>query len=78
MALYPKIGFLAWTDKTSETKPMAGRIIIYTSGCPKNQNKCWYKIGLPPTLSSACPAIKMSLKKKLVPRLRSNINIKKA
>jgi len=23
-------------------------IKIYTSGCPKNQNKCWYKIGSPP------------------------------
>lgn len=21
---------------------------MYTSGCPKNQNKCWYKIGSPP------------------------------
>ena len=21
---------------------------MYTSGCPKNQNRCWYKIGSPP------------------------------
>lgn len=28
--------------------PNPGRIRIYTSGCPKNQNKCWYKIGSPP------------------------------
>jgi|SRR5882724_8243365 len=21
---------------------------MYTSGCPKNQNKCWYRIGSPP------------------------------
>lgn len=25
---------------------------MYTSGCPKNQNKCWYKIGSPPPLGS--------------------------
>ena len=45
---YPKIFFLEWTDKTSETIPKAGRATIYTSGWPKNQNKCWNKIGLPP------------------------------
>jgi len=21
---------------------------MYTSGCPKNQNRCWYRIGSPP------------------------------
>lgn len=31
-----------------EINPNPGRIRIYTSGCPKNQNKCWYKIGSPP------------------------------
>jgi len=25
---------------------------MYTSGCPKNQNKCWYKIGSPPPVGS--------------------------
>ena len=25
---------------------------MYTSGCPKNQNKCWYKIGSPPPAGS--------------------------
>jgi len=25
---------------------------MYTSGCPKNQNKCWYKIGSPPPIGS--------------------------
>lgn len=28
--------------------PKPGRIRMYTSGCPKNQNRCWYKIGSPP------------------------------
>jgi hypothetical protein len=32
--------------------PNAGSIKIYTSGCPKNQNKCWYKIGSPPPVIS--------------------------
>jgi len=34
---------------------------MYTSGCPKNQNKCWYKIGSPPPEGS----------KKVVLKLRS-------
>jgi len=25
---------------------------MYTSGCPKNQNKCWYRIGSPPPAGS--------------------------
>jgi hypothetical protein len=35
-----------------EIRPKAGRIRMYTSGWPKNQNKCWYKIGSPPPLGS--------------------------
>lgn len=35
-----------------EITPNAGRIRIYTSGCPKNQNKCWYRIGSPPPAGS--------------------------
>lgn len=27
-------------------------IRIYTSGCPKNQNRCWYRIGSPPPAGS--------------------------
>ena len=38
---------------------------MYTSGCPKNQNKCWYKTGSPPPLES----------KNVVLRLRSVNNI---
>lgn len=38
---------------------------MYTSGCPKNQNKCWYKIGSPPPVGS----------KKEVLKFRSEINI---
>jgi len=35
-----------------ETAPNPGRIKIYTSGCPKNQNRCWYRMGSPPPAGS--------------------------
>lgn len=35
-----------------EMVPNPGRIKIYTSGCPKNQNKCWYSTGSPPPAGS--------------------------
>lgn len=35
-----------------EIIPNPGKIKMYTSGCPKNQNKCWYKIGSPPPAGS--------------------------
>src|SRR5579871_1421165 len=41
--------------------PKAGRIMMYTSGWPKNQNRCWNNIGSPPPAGS----------KKVVPKLRS-------
>ena len=45
--------------------PKPGKINIYTSGCPKNQNKCWYNTGSPPPAAL----------KKTVPKFRSNNNI---
>ena len=41
--------------------PKPGKINMYTSGWPKNQNKCWYKTGSPPPAGS----------KKVVLKLRS-------
>ena len=32
--------------------PNAGNATMYTSGWPKNQNKCWYRIGSPPPAGS--------------------------
>ena len=61
----PKIRFWEKVGNTWLTIPKAGKIKIYTSGCPKNQNKCWYKIGSPPPAGS----------KKLVPTKRSVNNI---
>lgn len=31
---------------------------MYTSGCPKNQNKCWNRIGSPPPLGSKNDVLK--------------------
>lgn len=31
---------------------------MYTSGCPKNQNKCWYRIGSPPPAGSKNEVLK--------------------
>lgn len=45
--------------------PKAGKINTYTSGCPKNQKRCWNKIGSPPPED----------KKNLVLKLRSINNI---
>lgn len=48
-----------------ETRPKTGRISTYTSGCPKNQNRCSNRIQSPPFLTS----------KKVVFMLRSNSSI---
>ena len=39
--------------------PNPGRIRIYTSGCPKNQNRCWYRIGSPPPAGSKKEVLKL-------------------
>lgn len=46
--------------------PNPGRIRIYTSGCPKNQNKCWYKIGSPPPAGSKKDVLKFRSSKSIV------------
>lgn len=35
-----------------EIAPKPGRIRMYTSGWPKNQNRCWYRMGSPPPAGS--------------------------
>jgi len=34
------------------------RLTNSTSGCPKNQNKCWYNIGSPPPAASKNDVLK--------------------
>src|ERR1700676_172146 len=72
IALYPKIGLRENTESNCEHKPMAGRIAMYTSGCPKNQNKCCHKSGEPPLCPVSWPLTVTNGTKKLVPTLRSN------
>src|SRR5260221_4097355 len=71
MALYPKIGFRENTESNCEHKPIAGKIAIYTSGCPKNQNKCCHRSGEPPLCPVSWPLTVTNGTKKLVPRFRS-------
>lgn len=39
--------------------PKPGRIKMYTSGCPKNQKRCWYKIGSPPPIGEKNTVLKL-------------------
>jgi hypothetical protein len=39
---------------------------MYTSGCPKNQNKCWYKIGSPPPAGSKKDVLKLRSSRSIV------------
>src|SRR6202048_5574337 len=48
--LYPQSGLRELFARISATIPNAGRINTYTSGCPRNQNKCCHNSGLPPPL----------------------------
>ncbi len=41
--MYPKIGFRLNTGKISDTIPKNGSAMMYTSGWPKNQNRCCHK-----------------------------------
>src|SRR3990172_101635 len=74
MALYPNTGLRANVERMCDATPMPGRMAIYTSGCPKNQNRCCHSSGEPPlwsvtgvSVSTSPPGIK-----KLVPAVRSS------
>jgi hypothetical protein len=48
--------------------PNPGIINIYTSGWPKNQNKCWNNIGSPPPATSKKDVLKfLSVKSIVIP-----------
>src|ERR1039457_5941628 len=57
----PNTGFFEKVDTIWLTMPKPGRIRMYTSGWPKNQNRCCQSSGSPPWAES----------KKVVPKLRS-------
>jgi len=46
--------------------PKPGRIKIYTSGCPKNQNKCWNNTGSPPPKGSKKEVLRLRSVKSIV------------
>jgi hypothetical protein len=48
------------------TIPNPGIIRIYTSGCPKNQKRCWYNIGSPPPAASKKDVLKFLSVKTIV------------
>lgn len=55
-----------------EIIPKPGRIRIYTSGCPKNQKRCWYRIGSPPPAGSKKVVFKFrSVKSIVMPAART-------
>src|SRR5216684_5136353 len=62
------------TDTSCEHNPIAGRIAMYTSGWPKNQNRCCHKSGEPPECGwRRSLATRPEGMKKLVPAWRSRI-----
>src|SRR6185369_15461659 len=82
------MGLRAKVESSCEATPMPGRIAIYTSGCPKNQNRCCHNNGDPPLWvirvvlednppgGTARRPVKLNPPgtKKLVPTLRSSNN----
>jgi len=46
---FRRFGRRANVAMTSKAMPTAGRTRTYTSGCPKNQNRCWNNSGVPPS-----------------------------
>jgi hypothetical protein len=54
-ALYPNSGLRENTGMISLTMPNAGRMRMYTSGWPKNQNTGCQRMGLPPSDGSKKP-----------------------
>src|SRR5262249_22856274 len=61
MPRYPNTGFFEKVETIWLIMPKPGTMRMYTSGWPKNQNRCWNSTGSPPP----------SAAKKVVPKLRS-------
>ena len=55
-----------------EIIPKPGRIRIYTSGWPKNQKRCWYRMGSPPPAGSKKVVFKLrSVRSIVIPAART-------
>ena len=69
---YPNMVLLEWAEMVVLITPKPGMIRIYTSGCPKNQNKCWYNIGSPPPATSKKDVLKfLSVRIIVIPPART-------
>jgi len=68
--LYPKIERRALVARTSETIPKAGTTTTYTSGWPKNQNRCWNSKLSPPDVKKTVPRV-WSNKRKATPMMKA-------
>jgi len=64
--MYPKIRLCVKFSITWLTIPNAGKIKMYTSGCPKNQNSDWNNIGSPPENGSKKLLLKFLSNKSIV------------
>src|SRR5580704_6209266 len=66
--LWLNIGFRMLVIRIWETMPMPGTIAMYTSGCPKNQNRCCHSRVDPPECGCSWSLItRFEATKKLVP-----------
>ena len=55
-----------------EIAPNPGRIRMYTSGCPKNQKRCWYRTGSPPPPGSKKDVLRLrSVRSIVIPPART-------
>lgn len=67
------------TSINVDIRPNTGNIIIYTSGCPKNQNRCWKSTRSPPPITSKKEVLKFLSNNTIVtpPAKIGNVNINK-
>jgi hypothetical protein len=63
---YPNTLLLELADIVVLIIPKPGIINMYTSGCPKNQKRCWYRIGSPPAAVSKNEVLKFLSVKTIV------------
>jgi hypothetical protein len=64
--MYPNTDLFEYADIVVLIIPKPGIIKIYTSGCPKNQKRCWNKIGSPPPAISKKDVLKFLSVKSIV------------
>src|SRR6266567_5315655 len=75
IALWLSMGFRMLVIRTWEMIPIPGTMAMYTSGCPKNQNKCCHSRVDPPECGCSWSLItRLEATKKLVPATWSRMS----